>query len=77
MPLEINERKQLRSQLMIELYNHYFESGGKSFHTTREELVEDREKDLAYNYLIEKGFISADRQGNLRPTTNGIDYVEK
>jgi hypothetical protein len=42
--------------------------------------MENPEKDLAYLYLSNKGFITVEKQGQqnhyMRPTVHGIDTVE-
>lgn len=81
MSLQRYKRKDLRFELMEALYDHYFESGGGALKLTREDLKEEPEKDLAYNYLEKKGLIVVDRQGNsnyfLKPSVHGIDFVEE
>lgn len=79
MPLSINQRKDLRRNLLEEVYENYFEKNGAPFSKTKEELRADKEKDLAYQYLQEKGLISCTQMGNyiqIKPTVQGIDYVE-
>lgn len=80
LPLEIGERKMLRHDLMLALYEHYFETGGAALHLTKDELQGDREKDLAYQYLRAKGLIAVEQQGSqhfyMKPTAHGIDYIE-
>lgn len=65
---------------MVNLYEYYFTNSGAPYRTTREELASDKEIDLAYQYLISKGLMNVDRQGNqlflFKPTALGIDYVE-
>jgi hypothetical protein len=81
MSLQRYKRKDLRFELMEALYDHYFENGGSALKLTREDLKEDPEKDLAYNYLEKKGLILVERQGNsnyfLKPSVHGIDFVEE
>lgn len=79
MVLTINERKEQRERLLKELYEQYFEVGGGALHLTKDDLRNDRDKDLAYQYLSEKGLIEVDTQGNhiyLKPSVHGIDIVE-
>lgn len=79
MALTIQKRQELRHNLLVELYNHYFEKPGIALVVTKEELRADKEKDLAYQYLLEKGLINVTHMGNslqIKPTVRGIDYVE-
>ncbi|AST90107.1 hypothetical protein [Sutcliffiella cohnii] len=79
MPLSINQRKDLRKNLLEEVYENYFKKNGAPFTQTKEELRADKEKDLAYQYLQEKGLITCTQMGNyiqIKPTVHGIDYVE-
>ncbi|NMH68598.1 hypothetical protein HF072_07365 [Bacillus sp. RO3] len=74
------KRKDLRFSLLEALYDHYFENGGTALKLIKEDLVNDPEKDLAYNYLEKKGLIVVERQGQsnfyLKPSVHGIDLVE-
>lgn len=80
MTISIQERQELRKNLLVDLYEFYFDNGGSLYGTTREELTKDKEIDLAYQYLNSKGLIDVERQGSqiflLRPTSSGIDFVE-
>ncbi|MGG0031587.1 hypothetical protein ABEX88_08120 [Priestia megaterium] len=80
MAISIEERKALRKELLLELYNYYFENGGAHYKITKDVLKEDRERDLALEYLKLKGLISANPLGNshvmIKITPNGIDKIE-
>lgn len=80
MSAEYVTRKRLRNRLLSELYNHYFSTGGTAYHITQSELSKDREVDLAYDYLTQKGLIKAEKRGveniYMKPTVYGIDTVE-
>jgi hypothetical protein len=76
---EYNIRQRLRHRLLSELYAHYFEKGGAPLIISKNKMDEDKEVDLAYNYLLHKDLITASEQGNnyyLKPTVRGIDLVE-
>jgi hypothetical protein len=77
MTLSINERKLFRRNLLIEIYTRYFDDDGRPIRLFKNEL--DMEKQLAFQYLVEKGFIKMERQGvttYITLTVNGIDTVE-
>jgi hypothetical protein len=80
MSISIKERQELRKKLLFDLYDYYFNNSGAPFRTTRDELIADREVELAYQYLESKRLITIERQGNqlflIKPTAIGIDYVE-
>lgn len=80
MSISIEERKALRKELLLELYNYYFENGGTPYKIARDLLKEDRERDLALEYLKLKGLISVNPLGNshamIKITPDGIDEVE-
>lgn len=74
-----SQRKELRTQLLHELYNYYFEFG-RSKKMALRELNDEIEKKFAYQYLSDKGLISMHNvNGTLyqfKITAEGIDYVE-
>jgi len=74
------QRKELRAQLLHELYEYYFEYG-RSKKIDLRELNEDIERKFAYQYLSDKGLISMQTvNGTLyqfKITADGIDYVER
>lgn len=79
MTLTIQERKALRQSLLVQVYENYFEKSGAALVETKEDLRADKEKDLAYQYLLDKGLISCSNIGNslhIKPTVHGIDYIE-
>ncbi|MEK3821467.1 hypothetical protein MKY20_20545 [Cytobacillus sp. FSL W8-0315] len=80
MTITIRERKELRIQLLFNLYEYYYQNNGVSKKLTRENLQENKEVDLAYQYLENKNLIHVDRQGSqlfIKPTVSGIDFVEE
>lgn len=79
MAISIPERKELRENLLLSLYEDYFEKGGQHISFNKDELKSDRERDLALQYLLEKGFLAKNMMGNyiqVSITARGIDYVE-
>lgn len=80
MTISIEERKAKRKEVLKEIYNHYFENGGTAYKVIKQDLLNDREKELALLYLEEKRLIRIDKQGNtnffIKATAYGIDEVE-
>ncbi|WCK52490.1 hypothetical protein PP175_13600 [Aneurinibacillus sp. Ricciae_BoGa-3] len=77
--MSYEERKQLRLNILEELYSVYFETGkGKVQEKTR--FTDDLETNLAYQYLIEKRLIveasAGGRNYEYRITDMGIDVIE-
>lgn len=81
MSVDVVARQRLRDELLLEVYNHYFEKGGVALLTKSEKLQEDKEKTLAYQYLEQKGLIEKEKRGQqniyIKPTVTGIDVVEE
>ncbi|MBG9453299.1 hypothetical protein ABE61_04190 [Lysinibacillus sphaericus] len=77
----VEKRKDLRIHLLINLYEHYFKNKDKSryLRMKTEDIVADSETELAYTYLINKGFVkkqSSTSTTALIITVDGIDFVE-
>lgn len=73
------ERKSLRFSLLKELYDYYFENNGMEMPFMLDE-VSDKEKNLAYQYLIDKNLIILRLlRGSMygyKITAQGIDVIE-
>lgn len=70
------ERKELRLNLLKELYNYHFSHNGNWFKLG----ILKTELNLAYKYLEGKGLISYSdpyQQGSISITPLGIDFVEE
>lgn len=78
---KIKERQVLRNKVLSSLYDYYFDNDGATYRTTKDELINAKEEKLAYDYLVDKGFITVDRMGNqylnYRITSYGIDEFER
>ncbi|AFL99506.1 hypothetical protein Desde_1074 [Desulfitobacterium dehalogenans ATCC 51507] len=78
--MNIEERKTFRLKLLKELYNHHFKSNGTQKQLDKRDLAKEIEKQLAYEYLAEKGLItikqSAGAQFSCKVTALGIDLIE-
>lgn len=78
----IISRQNLRIELLTELYKHYYNPNHKSkerYLRLESKIKEDSEKELAYAYLLNKGFIKnrgANDKLALIITTDGIDFLE-
>lgn len=79
----MKERKRMRLEIMVELYNLYFNSPTQNnyFVIKTNELYAERnsEKHLAYHYLVESNYINieiVDSDSIVMITAKGIDYVE-
>lgn len=80
----IKSRQDLRQELLTELYEHYFNPNNKGtkkrmIQIDVQKLKEDSEKELAYIYLKNKGFITEHGGNGISAfliTTAGIDYLE-
>lgn len=79
----VKKRQDLRNRLLIDLYEHYFNAENKSkeryLRLKTENVIADTEIELAYTYLINKGFIKRQNSSStiaLIITTDGIDFVE-
>jgi predicted transcriptional regulator len=74
------ERQKLRSDLLQELYNVYFNENGSSKLYDNDDLNKDIEKKLAYEYLEQKGLVKqtvpGGRRSAYRITASGIDDIE-
>lgn len=75
-----NPRIELRKELLVELYNHYFESNGNIKSLNQD--IEDKEKKLAYIYLYQKGLIElhgieTKMSAEAKINAYGIDLVEE
>lgn len=55
--MDIKNRQLLREEILGDLYDHYFETGGED-KTIREDVLEDKERHLAYVYLAQQRLIS-------------------
>lgn len=82
--MKVEEKKQLREELLKELYDWHHERAGREVIITFNDLhnnEDDKKKHLAYLYLSEKGLIeykvfSKDRY-SARISVYGIDYIEE
>lgn len=80
--MKIKERRELRINLLRELYNIYFDTVNNSNSKTISDNLaqEDKEKYLAYDYLINKNLIKDTKMGGITPkysiTVDGIDLIE-
>ncbi|MGE6516653.1 hypothetical protein [Lysinibacillus sphaericus] len=77
----VEKRKELRMHLLTNLYEHYFKNKGKGRYLRLEveNIVADSEVELAYTYLLDKGFIKNQGSNNISAliiTTEGIDLAE-
>ena len=79
--LDGKERIELRSKLLQELYNIYFEKEGSGKKYSNEDLRSDSETNLAYEYLEQKHLLEkrfpGGRYTEFIITAHGIDEVEK
>lgn len=77
--MNYEERKALRMSLLTDLYHYYFQQG-RSYQISLQQLNEDIELKLAYQYLADKQLITMSFSNgtlyHLRITVNGIDLVE-
>ena len=75
----IAARKELRKELLIELYESYF-SNNSRIKTLSLSDISNSEKHLAYEYLKGKGLITINKVGRdsleMKITVTGIDIVE-
>lgn len=73
------DRKALRYTLMKELYDYYFQNNGMEMPFMLDE-AKDKEKNLAYQYLVEKNLIIVKQlRGAMygyKITAQGIDVIE-
>lgn len=77
----IEKRKEFRMHLLINLYEHHFNNKGKDryLRLKTEDVVADSETELAYTYLINKGFIKKRSTNSTLAfiiSVDGIDFVE-
>lgn len=79
----IQNRQDLRLKLLIELYEHYYNPENKSKERYLKigvsSLQSDNEKELAYTYLISKGFVKNQGANGIFAliiTVDGMDYLE-
>ncbi|MEW4370102.1 hypothetical protein [Paenibacillus kandeliae] len=84
MAFTIEERQQLRIQLLQDLYDYHFGPDERSFHLPGPKKnsgpLTDKETRLAYDYLSKKGLIEIkDIVGYIHfsITPNGIDLIEE
>lgn len=85
---KIIERKNLRKEILEELYELYFSGGPEAFSSgrqeallgTKEELFTSNERHKAFHYLMGKKLIEISPSGNellaIYITSDGIDYFE-
>ncbi|MBD3107379.1 hypothetical protein IEO70_03290 [Bacillus sp. AGMB 02131] len=72
----VRERKILRNDLLIKIYNEYF-SSPKHYSIDKKERIKDRELDLALLYLEDSNLIKKGITGEeYIPTVSGINYIE-
>lgn len=80
--MDIEERKKLRQKLLEELYDFYFKNNGSGkIFENEAEFQKDKEKYLAYKYLIEKRLVNGKSLncGNrieCAISVCGIDFIE-
>lgn len=78
---KIKERQVLRNKVLSSLYDYYFDNDGATYRTTKDDFINAKEEKLAYDYLVDKGFITVERMGthylNYRITSYGIDEFER
>ena len=79
----MKERKKLRLEILVQLYNlHFFPTGqNNGLISKTNDLYGKRnsEKHLAYHYLVTSGFIHIENMDDnlaINITAKGIDYVE-
>lgn len=73
------DRVNLRVDLLTKVYEHYFANKGAGISFPKGSFEEGSEEDLAYVYLVNKGFLEKNVMGSVKifkPTPYGIDYVE-
>ncbi|SPU37901.1 Uncharacterised protein [Lysinibacillus capsici] len=77
----IEKRKDLRMHLLIHLYEHYFKNKDKAryLRMKTEDIIADSETELAYKYLVDKGFVKNQSTSSITTliiTVDGIDFLE-
>lgn len=75
----IAARKELRKELMVELYESYFSNNSRIKTLSLSDII-NSEKHLAYEYLKGKGLLTMNKVGRdtleIKITVTGIDTVE-
>ncbi|WP_088043046.1 hypothetical protein [Bacillus sp. EAC] len=81
--MDIKERQRYRLEILFDLYDYYFTSGGLPYEVKYENLHRDaleNETHCVYEYLLAKGFITykqiLENCYLAQITSNGIDYLE-
>lgn len=80
MVLTIEERQDLRKEILKDLYDYHFENNGRKKDAAQE--ASSHETNLAYEYLSGKGYIEYNVRNNglfadAKVTSYGIDIVEQ
>lgn len=74
------ERKTLRDDVLQEIYDHHFKNNGSLYQLSKQQLRKDTERNLAIEYLVDKGYLRKESRGMdnlvLSITSYGIDYIE-
>ncbi|OAB25252.1 hypothetical protein PMSD_28120 [Paenibacillus macquariensis subsp. defensor] len=78
--MTVEERKKLRNELLKGLYDCHFEKNGNGKKLDDSFLKEDTEVNLAYLYLVDKGYVVKVSPGGritvFSINSRGIDLIE-